>query len=166
MTPELLWTTLERLMGQRPFIPFTIMLRDGNSLRVNSSRSVAYRVGTPIAFFDANGKFQEIQLSNIVDMVESEPVHSQSNPMPIQAGKEPMTAEQFDNTINSLCSQIPFHPFTIEFVNGSRIEIDHSRGILNSNGTAFMLLPGGKPLWFGSDTVSKIIGEMSSELAS
>jgi hypothetical protein len=75
-----------------------------------------------------------------------------------------MTADQFDNVINALCEQRPFQPFTILLVDGMKIEIDHPRALVNQNGQALMYLPGGKPMWFGSDTVSKIVREMASEL--
>ena len=77
-----------------------------------------------------------------------------------------MTAEQFDDVVNKLCDRKPFHPFTILLNDGMKIEIDHPRAIINRNGEAYMYLPGGKSLWFGSDSVSKIINAMVSELAS
>ena len=77
-----------------------------------------------------------------------------------------MTAEQFDNVINLLCEERPFQPFTILLNDGMKVEIDHPRALVNRNGEAIMYVPGGKMLWFGSDSVSKIINAMSSELAS
>jgi hypothetical protein len=76
----------------------------------------------------------------------------------------PMTAEQFDETIEKLCEVRPFHPFTIEFNNGSRFEVDHTRYIANSNGEAFMYLPGRKPMWFGCDSVTRIVRDLASEV--
>ena len=68
-----------------------------------------------------------------------------------------MTAEHFDNLVNTLCDNRPFRIFTIEMNGGERIEIDHPRAIMNKNGFATFFTPGGKPMWFDHDSVNTII---------
>lgn len=166
MPQESMLEKLNRLVEQKPFRPFSIVLDDGRSISVHSPRCLAYRSNTPIVYLEPRGRFHEFSPAKIKDFITSEQSDISEIPSPKNRTCEPMTAEQFDDTINALCTRVPFHPFTIEFVNGSQVEIDHPRGIVNTNGKASMFLPGGKPLWFGCDTVSKIIGEMASELAS
>lgn len=68
-----------------------------------------------------------------------------------------MTAEFFDDLVNTLCENRPFRIFTIELNGGERIEIDHPRAMINKNGFVMFFTPGGKPMWFDHNSVNKIV---------
>jgi hypothetical protein len=69
-----------------------------------------------------------------------------------------VTAENFDHLLEAMLSQDPFRIFTIELHGGRRFEIDHPRATVYRNGTAIFIASGGVPIWFGHESVSRIIG--------
>ncbi|MCI0680475.1 MAG: hypothetical protein L0Y71_00100 [Gemmataceae bacterium] len=73
-----------------------------------------------------------------------------------------MTAEHFDEVLNQLMSRTPFQVFTVELIGGRRFEVDHPRALINRDGVAVFLAPGGVPVWFDHDGVSQIIGATAS----
>lgn len=68
-----------------------------------------------------------------------------------------MTAEHFDNALTTLADAKPFTMFTIELHGGKRFEIDHPRALVNREGMAVFIAPGGIPILFDHDRVNQII---------
>ena len=68
-----------------------------------------------------------------------------------------MTAENFDQLLESMLSRTPFRVFTIELHGGKRFEIDHPRATVYRDGVAVFVAPGGVPVWFDHESVSQII---------
>jgi hypothetical protein len=77
-----------------------------------------------------------------------------------------MTAENFDRVLNTFASQTPFHPFTVELLNGHRFEVDHPRAFVNRDGVAIFVAPGGIPVLFDHESVLRFIGDTAEASAS
>ena len=69
-----------------------------------------------------------------------------------------MTAENFDQVLNSLRQLQPYRVFTVELHGGRRFEVDHPGALVVRDGVAVFLAPGGAPYWFDQDSVNQIIG--------
>lgn len=68
-----------------------------------------------------------------------------------------MTAENFDKTLNVLTDKRPFQVFTVELHGGQRFEVDHPKALVNREGVAVFIAPGGIPILFDHDSVNQII---------
>lgn len=68
-----------------------------------------------------------------------------------------MTAENFDQLLESLMSRTPFQIFTVELHGGRRFEVDHPRAVVFRDGVAVFIAPGGIPVWFDHESVNQII---------
>jgi len=68
-----------------------------------------------------------------------------------------MTAENFDQVLNTLCDLRPFQVFTVELHGGRRFEVDHPKAMVIREGVAVYLSPGGTPIFFDHDSVNQII---------
>lgn len=64
----------------------------------------------------------------------------------------------FDGLLRALCHRVPFRPFTVEFVNGERIEVDHPEALVIRAGVAVYLDANGTPCWFDHQGVSGVVG--------
>lgn len=69
-----------------------------------------------------------------------------------------MEATVFDQSLQALSHRQPFRPFTVEFVNGERIEVDHPEALVVRAGVAVYLDAAGTPSWFDHEGVSRVIG--------
>lgn len=76
-----------------------------------------------------------------------------------------MTAENFDRVLNTLASQAPFHPFTVELLNGRRFAVDHPRAFVNRDGVAVFVASGGIPMLFDHESVLRFIGDTAEASA-
>ena len=74
-----------------------------------------------------------------------------------------MDAENFRNALTELTEMRPFRIFTIELMNGRRLEVDHARAVTFRDGTAVLLLPGGIPIIFDHQSLNSIIVASASE---
>jgi hypothetical protein len=70
-----------------------------------------------------------------------------------------MTQDSFDRILRAVHRRRPFRAFTVEFVSGDRIEVDHPEALLFRGGTAVYIDPHGTPSWFDHECVSQVIGE-------
>jgi hypothetical protein len=68
-----------------------------------------------------------------------------------------MTAEHFEETLETLLSRQPFKAFTVELNTRQRYEIDHPHSIAYQDGAAVFLAPGGVPVFFDHESVNQII---------
>ena len=72
-----------------------------------------------------------------------------------------MSAEKLAAVIELYMGRQPFHPFTLVLNNGSRLEVDHPRGLMYRNGTGVHGGPLGVPTLFEADGVTEVIGDLS-----
>jgi hypothetical protein len=73
-----------------------------------------------------------------------------------------MRAESFDQVLDGLRRNQPFHIFTVELHGGRRFEVDHPGALVVRDGAAVFLAPGGTPIWFDHESVTQIIGAPAS----
>lgn len=71
-----------------------------------------------------------------------------------------MTADHFDQLLDALLARFSFQPFTIELVDAPRFEVDHPRAMVVRDGVAVYLRPGGVPVWFDHESVTRIDGDL------
>jgi hypothetical protein len=76
-----------------------------------------------------------------------------------------MTEQHFDERLNALMDRKPFHPFTVELINGERFEVDHPRATVLRNGVAVYLRPVGTPVYFDHDSVVQIVDDIADARA-
>jgi len=72
-----------------------------------------------------------------------------------------MTAATFDTTLNVLADRKPFRPFVVQLNTGEKYEVDHPKALVNRDGVAVFILPGGTPVLFDHESVSQFIAELS-----
>jgi len=70
-----------------------------------------------------------------------------------------MVAADFDQTLNAPKAKKPLRQFTIEQVGGERFEIDFPDALAIRDGAAAFVGPGGVPVLFDHESVSRICGE-------
>jgi hypothetical protein len=73
-----------------------------------------------------------------------------------------MRAESFDQVLDGLRRNQPFHIFTVVLHGGRRFEVDHPGALVVRDGVAVFLAPGGTPIWFDHESVTQIIGAPAS----
>ncbi|HEY8747286.1 MAG TPA: hypothetical protein VIM11_04885 [Tepidisphaeraceae bacterium] len=76
-----------------------------------------------------------------------------------------MTSDNFQQVLDALIKLVPFRPFTVELVGGRRFEVDHSRAVVERDGVAVYVAPGGIPIWFDHESVVAIIGDTARSSA-
>ena len=76
-----------------------------------------------------------------------------------------MTVEDFQTLIEAHSERRPFHPFTIELIDGQRFEVDHPLALAYRDGLASFLAPGRIPYWFDHESVSTILGDTANSAA-
>jgi hypothetical protein len=76
-----------------------------------------------------------------------------------------MTSDSFQQVLDALASRNPFRPFTVELVGGRRFEVDHARALVERDGVAVFLAPGGVPIWFDHESVTAIVGDRAGASA-
>lgn len=73
-----------------------------------------------------------------------------------------MVAENFENSLKALRQRRPFRPFTVELVSGDRFEVDFPDALVIRDGVAVFIGPGGVPVLFDHEGVSRFIGEQNT----
>jgi hypothetical protein len=73
-----------------------------------------------------------------------------------------MTVDNFQNALEALLQRQPFRPFTIELVSGARFEVDYPGALASREGVAMFIGPGGVPVLFDHESVSRLIGERNT----
>jgi hypothetical protein len=74
-----------------------------------------------------------------------------------------MTVDNFDQTLEAFKSRVPFRPFTVALVNGDRFEVDHRDALVVRDGVAIFVAPGGVPVIFDHEGVSRVIGDLMGQ---
>ena len=72
-----------------------------------------------------------------------------------------MSAEMLEAAIETYMGRQPFHPFTLVLNNGTRLEVDHPRGLMYRNGTGVHGGPLGVPTLFEADGVTEVLGDLA-----
>lgn len=76
-----------------------------------------------------------------------------------------MQPSVFDNTLNSFMARRPYRPFTVVLVTGEQFEVDHPRSLVNRDGVAVYVRPGGVPVIFDYEGVSNFVGDLKDQPA-
>ena len=74
-----------------------------------------------------------------------------------------MTADNFDNTLNAFHQRLPFQPFTVVLASCSRFEVDRAGALVNRDGVAIFVGPGGIPVIFDHEGVEQFIDDLSAQ---
>lgn len=67
-----------------------------------------------------------------------------------------MKAEHFERIIRSFQKRVPFRPFWVEMVSGTRVEVDHPEALVVRSGIAVFLNKTGSPSFFDHEGVSQV----------
>ncbi len=70
-----------------------------------------------------------------------------------------MTPDNFERVLQAFQRRTPFRPFTVEFVSGERIAVDHPEALVLRGGVGVYLSPDGVPTLFDHEGVSEVVGE-------
>ena len=76
-----------------------------------------------------------------------------------------MASDDFEHLLEGLSKRTPFRPFTVELVGGQRFEVDHARALVQRDGVAVFIAPGGIPIWFDHESVTAIVGDTAGTSA-
>jgi hypothetical protein len=69
-----------------------------------------------------------------------------------------MEKDNFEKVLRGLSRHRPFHSYTVEFVSGEAIEVDHPEALIVRAGVAVYLSADGTPTWFDHSSVSRVVG--------
>jgi hypothetical protein len=72
-----------------------------------------------------------------------------------------MDRETFTETIRAFRNRAPFRPFTVVTVSGNRYEVDFPDALAVREGLAIFVGPGKVPVFFDSEGVSEVIGDLA-----
>lgn len=76
-----------------------------------------------------------------------------------------MTAENFDAMMQRLINRRPFRLFTVELMNGQRLQVDHPEAIASKYGIAFFIGPGKVIHEFDHNSVLQFIEDREESMA-
>ena len=74
-----------------------------------------------------------------------------------------MVATTFERVLREFARRVPFRPFEVELVSGSRFTVDHPEALVFRGGTAVYVAPDGTPKWFDHEAVSRLEGAPGAE---
>ena len=72
-----------------------------------------------------------------------------------------MEKDNFEKLLRALSHRKPFHSYTVEFVNGEKIDVDHPEALIVRAGVAVYLSADGIPAWFDHLSVSRVVGDQT-----
>jgi hypothetical protein len=67
-----------------------------------------------------------------------------------------MEAKNFDKSLRAFVARRPFRSFTIRFVDGTAITVDHPEAVMTRGGTAVYFDSKGQPTLFDHESVSHL----------
>jgi hypothetical protein len=76
-----------------------------------------------------------------------------------------MTAEHFDKTLQAYQQRRPFRSFSVRFVSGEHIDVDHPEAMVIRAGVGVYVSAAGVPTLFDHESVSEIAGETERRTA-
>lgn len=72
-----------------------------------------------------------------------------------------MTPDNFDNTLQAFRDRSPFRPFTVVLHSGRQFEVDHPGALVQRDGVAIFVGPGGAPVVFDHEGVEHFAGDLA-----
>ena len=76
-----------------------------------------------------------------------------------------MTAENFDAAMERLLNGKPFRMFTVQLVNGDRLQVDHPNAVASKYGFAYFIGPGKVVHEFDHNSVLQFIEDRAETMA-
>jgi len=76
-----------------------------------------------------------------------------------------MTAEHFDKTLQAYQRRRPFRSFSVHFVSGERLDVDHPEAMVVRSGVGVFVSSAGVPTLFDHESVSEVVGETERRTA-
>jgi len=73
-----------------------------------------------------------------------------------------MQADNFESLMQTFKRRRPFRSFTVAFVDGDRLEVDHPEALMIRDAVAIYFAPGGIPALFDHEGVSQVIGDLKA----
>ncbi len=70
-----------------------------------------------------------------------------------------MTSENFDTTLRAYQRRRPFRSFSVHFMSGEHIDVDHPEAMVIRGGVGVYVSAGGVPTLFDHESVSEVVGE-------
>ena len=72
-----------------------------------------------------------------------------------------MTVDNFTTTLEAFRTRSPFRPFTVVLHSGRQFEVDHPGAMVQRDGVAIFLGPGGVPIVFDHEGVEHMTGDLA-----
>ena len=76
-----------------------------------------------------------------------------------------MTPDNFDQTLQAFRDRSPFRPFTVVLNSGRQFEVDHPAAMVQRDGVAIFVGPGGVPVVFDHEGVEHFAGDLADRPA-
>lgn len=67
-----------------------------------------------------------------------------------------MENESFERSLRAYSQRLPFQPFIVELLSGTRITVDHPEALVFRSGTAVYIAPEGTPNLFDHESVTQL----------
>jgi len=68
-----------------------------------------------------------------------------------------MQATHFDKTLRTFQRRKPFRPFSVRFVSGEVVDVDHPEAVVVRAGVGVYVAPDGTPTLFDHESVSEVV---------
>jgi len=68
-----------------------------------------------------------------------------------------MQATHFDKTLRTFQRRQPFRPFSVRFVSGEVVDVDHPEAVVVRAGVGVYVAPDGTPTLFDHESVSEVV---------
>ncbi len=78
----------------------------------------------------------------------------------------PMTPDNFDHTLQAFRDRSPFRPFAVVLHSGRQFEVDQPGALVQRDGVAIFIGPGGIPVVFDHEGVEQFAGDLADRSAS
>ena len=130
---------------------------------------------SPVLYFFSGGTDsssigvpRSLDLANTVGdtyMMVGTTLAKQVGSRPATENGKPMTRENFERVLQAFQRRTPFRRFTVQFVSGQRISVDHPEALVLRSGEAVYISSEGVPTLFDHESVSDVVGETSETSA-
>lgn len=77
-----------------------------------------------------------------------------------------MTTEHFNTTLQAYQKRRPFRSFSVRFVSGEHLDVDHPEAMVVRAGVGVYVSPAGVPTLFDHESVSEVVGETERKSSS
>ena len=76
-----------------------------------------------------------------------------------------MTPDNFDRTLLAFRERAPLRPFMVVLHSGRQFEVDHPGALVQRDGVAVFVGPGGVPVVFDHEGVEQFVGDLADRPA-